>query len=391
MILDKVGYAYNDLKIVPAVISRVDSRSQCNPYDENGMLPIFASCMSTVVDTKNYEIFKQNKITPIIPTTIDLVSREFLINEGEWVALSLDEFKKMFIENEVKPEKTYKICVDIANGHMLSLYETCQKAKEISYRNNYTLIIMTGNIANPETYEWFCNNCLVLNPSTNQKDCCIDYIRLSIGTGSQCTTTSNVGTHYPVSSLISECYEIKKRLEKYEEREDAYNTKTIYRKLPKIVADGGCRNFDHVNIALALGADYVMIGGLFAAMYESASPLLLKTLPTDWSGQAYIEADYQYTDEEKKRKDIRNRELWKECYGMSTKKAQELRGKKSTKTAEGKHSILKVQYTLKQWTDNMIDYLKSIMSYCDSFTLEDYIGKQKLIPCSPGTMMSVNK
>ena len=82
MILEKVGYSYNDLKIVPAVISRVDSRSQCNPYDENGMLPIFASCMSTVVDTKNYEIFKQNKITPIIPTTIDLVIREILIKEG---------------------------------------------------------------------------------------------------------------------------------------------------------------------------------------------------------------------------------------------------------------------------------------------------------------------
>ena len=135
MILEKVGYSYNDLKIVPAVISRVDSRSQCNPYDENGMLTIFASCMSTVVDTKNYEIFKQNKITPIIPTTIDLVSREILINEGEWVALSMDEFKKMFVDNEVKPNKTYKVCVDIANGHMLSLYKLCQKAKELSYLN----------------------------------------------------------------------------------------------------------------------------------------------------------------------------------------------------------------------------------------------------------------
>ena len=392
MILEKTGYSYNDLKVVPAVISRVTSRSQCNPHDENGMLPIFASCMSTVVDTNNYEIFKQNKVMPIIPTTIDLEERKPLIKQGEWVALSMNEFKELFVENvpdgvdhknytfNEKNAKTYRICVDIANGHMQELYNLCLDAKGKAQLNGYNLIIMTGNIANPETYKWICENCLWTNKRTGVKGCCVDYIRLSIGSGSMCTTSSNVAIHYPVSSLIDECYQYKKH---YQEMLPGV-------KFPYIVADGGCRNFDHVNIALALGADYVMIGGLFAGMYESAAPLLLKTLPTDWSGQAYIEADYKYTDEDKKRKDIRNRELWKECYGMSTKKAQSLRGK-ATKTAEGKHSMLRVQYTLKQWTDNMDAYLRSVMSYCDAFTLDEYIGKQTLIHCSPGTMLAINK
>lgn len=380
MILDKIGYSYNDLKIVPSVISDVDSRSQCNPYREDQMLPIFASCMSTVVDTKNYEIFKENKIHPIIPRNIDLVGRQALMNDGEWVALSLNEFKEMFCEDTPKPGQTYKICIDVANGHMKSLYNYCKKAKLKAIDNDYQLIIMTGNIANPETYNWICQNGMIFNTKSNKQEICIDYIRLSIGSGSACTTASNLGTHYPIASLIDECYHIKQELQISHENV----------KFPYLVADGGIKNFDHINIALALGADYVMIGGLFAGMYESASPLMLKSVPDDWSSQMYINADYQYTDEEKKRKDIRNRELWKECYGMSTKKAQSLIGK-ATKTAEGKHSMLRVKYTLKQWTENMESYLRSVMSYNNAFTLNQFIGKPKLKPCSPGTMIAVNK
>lgn len=186
MILDKIGYSYNDLKIVPSVISDVDSRSQCNPYREDQMLPIFASCMSTVVDTKNYEIFKENKIHPIIPRNIDLVGRQALMNDGEWVALSLNEFKEMFCESTQKPGQTYKICIDVANGHMKSLYNYCKKAKLNAIDNDYQLIIMTGNIANPETYNWICQNGMIFNTKSNKQEICIDYIRLSIGTGSEC-------------------------------------------------------------------------------------------------------------------------------------------------------------------------------------------------------------
>ena len=48
--------------------------------------------------------------------------------------------------------------------------------------------------------------------------------------------------------------------------------------LPKIIADGGIRNYDHVIKALALGADYVMIGSLFAQCIESAGEKTYKTI-----------------------------------------------------------------------------------------------------------------
>ena len=75
---------------------------------------------------------------------------------------------------------------------------------------------------------------------------------------------------------------------------------------------------------------------------------------------------------------------------MSTKQAQALIGK-SNKTAEGKHFMVPVKYTLYQWSDNMKDFLKSAMSYCNARTLYDFIGKQELIINSPAEIAAVNK
>lgn len=384
MIINKIGYSYNDLTIIPTEISDIKSRSECNPFVSANKLPIFASCMSTVVSDENIGEFENNYITPIVPRNININKRISLMNNQVWVALSLTEFNNLFIDNYKDREEeighAYYICIDIANGHMKSLYDMCKKAKEIAEKSNYKLTIMTGNIANPETYRWICENSYYLHKG--EYHTCIDYIRLSIGTGSQCTTSSNVSIHYPVASLINECYKIKK---------DMIANWTARKSFPKLVADGGIRNYSDVIKALALGADYVMIGGLFAAMYESASQLMLG-IYDEFGHLDYEVCDYQYTSEEKKRKDIKNRTLYKECYGMSTKKAQSLIDPNSKKkTAEGKHSVMKVQHTLQQWTENMIDYLKSAMSYCGSRTLAGFIGQPDIIINSPGTMVAVNK
>ena len=81
MIIDKEGYAYNDLTVVPEKISRVKSRSECNPYYEDGNLPIFTAPMASVVSNENYKVFEDNKITPIIPRNIDIKERILKMNE----------------------------------------------------------------------------------------------------------------------------------------------------------------------------------------------------------------------------------------------------------------------------------------------------------------------
>lgn len=239
--------------------------------------------------------------------------------------------------------------------------------KSIEYIDNYQYV---NDISVENNHNYIANNYIVHN----------------------CTTSSNTSIHYPQATLIDECYKIKKSLSEEEIRTDMYNSEKKYDSLPNIVADGGIRNYSDVIKALALGADYVMIGGLFAAMYESASPLMIKSAGDEWVGERFVEVDYKYENEEKKRSDIRNRQLWKEFYGMSTKKAQRLiDNTKITKTAEGRHTYERVKYTIKQWTENMIDYMKSAMSYCNCKNLEQFKGKVYLIVNSPGEVMAVNK
>ena len=104
---------------------------------------------------------------------------------------------------------------------------------------------MVGNIANPDTNKYITEN----YPSI------IDYIRVSIGTGSGCITSTQLSVHNPEASLIAECAQYKG-----------------WPGAPKIVADGGMRTNANIMVALALGADYVMIGSMLAAFDESCAP-----------------------------------------------------------------------------------------------------------------------
>ena len=189
MILTQKGYSYNDLTIVPEVISDIESRSQCNPYidEEAKLLPIFAAPMASVVDEKNMDVFLNNGITPVLPRNIALDVRMNVLKSERWVALSLKEFEHVFIDNAQSAVKNvnYHVCVDIANGHMRKLYDTCRKAKEIALTSGYSLTIMTGNIANPETYKYLCDNNAIYDGDFIA-DVVVDYIRVGIGSGAGC-------------------------------------------------------------------------------------------------------------------------------------------------------------------------------------------------------------
>ena len=379
MINTNQTYAYRDLSILPAIVSSISSRKECNPYYDK-MLPIFTAPMDSIVNEQNINEWIDNSITPIVPRNIEFLKRLDYTYKGYWVAYSLSEFINVFCQDKAyftEENNLYipevKVVIDIANGHMQKIFDVCKKAKEVAKENNYHLVIMAGNIANPDTYYEYCK-------------AGVDYVRCGIGGGSGCLTSSNVGVHYGLASLILECRNIKEQL-----------IKTGNLNYTKIIADGGIKGYRDAIIALACGADYVMIGGIFASFLESASPIIgLKYLED--GGILLNDKHISFTKEdlkveENKRDLIKNYTLLKDFHGMSTKEAQLSINPNivNLKTSEGKCFTQTVEYTMEQWVNNFEDYLKSAMSYTDCLTLEEFKSKVSLNLVSEGTRNRVNK
>lgn len=321
-----------DISIIPTIVSDVDSRSECIPTYLDGFLPLMAAPMDTVVCTKNYMKYIEHKIIPCMPRG----ENNPFVHKPGFQAYGLEELENQMHGIDAGDATIIQnpfflhdhILIDIANGHMQKLIDIIKRIKEVWPE----IKIMAGNVAHPLTYK-------------NLSMAGVDYVRCSIGTGAGCTTAANVAINYPLGSLIYECRQIKE--------EGGFDT--------KIVADGGMQGYDDILKALALGADYVMVGSLFNKAMQSSGGNYL------WG----IKLPF-YTA----------KRLWKWGFpvkkkyrGMSTKAVQRKWGKVKLVTAEGITKYQKIEYNLYSWRENFEDYLRSNMSYCGVTKLEDFIGK----------------
>jgi hypothetical protein len=78
-------------------------------------------------------------------------------------------------------------------------------------------------------------------------------------------------------------------------------------------------------------------------------------------------------------------------FGMASADGQIAITGKKTKTAEGITKYIPVEFTLSRWVKNMMDYLKSAMSYCNSYNIKEFKGNQNLIINSMSETIAVNK
>lgn len=339
-------FDWNDVSIVPSAISTIDSRSEISIL-KDGKLPLFTAPMDMVIDENNVDYFSEQGLNICLPRN---VKYENLKNDNYFYSYGLDEILNYTHSKSILPKK---VLIDVANGHMSKLLEASKLIKE-RYPDTE---LMVGNIANPETYREYCK-------------IGVDYIRVGIGGGSACTTSANVSIHYPMASLINECYEISKE----------------FKNPTKIIADGGFKSYSDIIKALALGADYCMLGSVLNKCLESCSPIYIK------HGVNYGTIDLESANEIFENK-VRhgNKEIYKYYRGMSTKEVQKVWDRKELKTAEGISKYNVVEYTLEGWCNNFSDYLKSAMSYTNSRTLEEYIGKVKWIKISQNAFNRFNK
>lgn len=348
-------FDFNDILLVPEIYSNIESRyKDINPYYDVLKLPLLTAPMDTVVDENSVDTYLNNGIGVVLPRTIkDISSKEldYYNFKGVFVSYGLKEFEYLLNNNNSIDCIPKYILIDTANGHLTKIINICKKAKKIKP----DIIIMAGNIANPETYRHYAEND------------CVDYIRVIIGNGNGCLTSQNCGVGYSVGSLIYETYLIKKELELLNK----------YAKLPYIVADGGMKNYSDVIKVLGLGANFCMCGSLFNKGIESAGYNYLYGIKINNKLAKYL-FDKGFP-------------IKKHFRGMSTKGAQKAMGKTKLKTSEGVTRYRNVEYTLDGWVENFEHYLRSAMSYCDASTLEEFIGQAKFILISNNSFKRFNK
>ena len=369
--LTKVGYELESINIIQNPISDIEHRSECDAkidFYGRKVYPVIVAPMGSVTDENNYKIWLEHGFICCVPRTVDYEKR-IEISKETFASFSLFEADKLIINDDINDGKRHFICVDIAHGTMKILYTICKNLKE---RFGDNIIIMTGNVANPDAFAFYA-------------DAGIDFMRACVGTGSRCTTSCNVGVHYPTATLIDE---LRMNKESWDLTHEAKST--------EIIVDGGIANFDDIQKSIALGAFGVMSGSIFARAQEACEPVVFLH-PENLDMADAIPAD-EYINKLQQLKELdercggdganyyknayerlSKRKPYRLYYGMSTKHAQRLTGGKGDVTAEGIARPIPVEYPIAKWADNMESYMKSCMSYTGCRTIEEMRENTELI------------
>jgi IMP dehydrogenase len=140
------------------------------------------------------------------------------------------------------------LAIDVAHGHRQGVLDFAKFLKSLK------VTVWSGNIVTVDAAKDYWN---ILDPLT-------DALKIGIGPGAACTTRVVSGCGYPQASAIHEIYTSQ------------YNNGTA------IIADGGIKSSGDIVKALALGADAVIIGRLFAGTTEAPGEHFSDMHGDDW-------------------------------------------------------------------------------------------------------------
>jgi IMP dehydrogenase/GMP reductase len=355
-------FDFDDILIVPSKKTHITSRYKDITLPQN--LPLFTAPMDTVVNLDNMDYFFSEGINVALPRTIKYQDfKNFCTDNGiqetnytnTFFSFGFEDLDVFYKNNFKSFHSGAHILIDVANGHMQKVMDYAKELKRL----RPDVKIMVGNIANPETYRWYADAK------------CVDYIRVGIGNGGGCLTTKQSGVGYPMASLIHAVRQ-EKLLYVYDHKDDK-----DFQFPPAIVADGGMKDYSDVIKALALGADYVMIGSIFNKALESAAPNYIHGIKI---GNKYAKMLFD-----------NGRPVKKYFRGMSTKEAQKAMGKTVFKTSEGVIRYRRVEYHLSSWIENFEHYLRNAMSYVGAKTLQEFIGKAEICQITKNAYDRFNK
>ena len=199
------------------------------------------------------------------------------------------------------------ICLDVANGYTERFMDFVKTIRQHEATKNS--IIIAGNVCTPEATEE-----IILAGA--------DIVKIGIGPGSVCTTRKITGVGFPQLSATIECADAAHGLGGH------------------IITDGGCQVPGDIAKSFGAGADFVMLGGMFAGHDECEG-------------------------------EVENGKM--SFYGMSSEDAQlKHYGKKAShRASEGKKVYIDHKGSVGTTVEEILGGLRSACTYAGAKTLKD--------------------
>jgi IMP dehydrogenase len=224
------------------------------------------------------------------------------------------------------------IVVDTAHGHTKNVVETVKYLKK-----NFNIDIIAGNVATGKGTESLI-------------EAGADAVKVGIGPGAICTTRIVTGFGSPQATSVLECVEAAGDI--------------------PIIADGGIKYSGDIAKAVGLGANAVMIGGLFAGTNEAPGETVITEdhrVYKSYRGMGSIGAMMQ---------------------GSADRYFQSIPGEPNVKklVAEGIEGMVPAIGPLADHIYQLIGGLKQAMGYCGATTIEEFQAKATFIKAVSGSV-----
>ncbi len=329
-----LALTYDDVLLVPQR-SSIRSRSQVSvasrlTRDIRMLTPVIAANMDTVCGWEMAATMAKLGAVGIIHRFLPIEAQEaavrkaFEASAGGTIGAAIGTDRDM-IERALACAHAGAtvVVLDIAHGHAEHAIEGVRRLKsEVPHMQ-----VIAGNVATG-------------SGALDLAEAGADAIKVGVGPGGVCTTRLVAGVGVPQLTAVS----------------DAVNANC---GVP-IIADGGIRTSGDIAKALAIGADSVMIGSMFAGTKEAPG-------------------EVEQTE----------RGLFKRVRGMASREAAERRAARAGeilddeyfehRAAEGVEGLVPYRGSVQMVVNELMAGLKSSMSYSNSASLEEFRSNARMV------------
>jgi GMP reductase len=316
-------FDFSDVTLIPAEKTLIESRSDVSLrfFQRAGWanrdiwsLPVINAPMDVIGNPKMVSLLHKKFQIGALGKYYNWEDYFLSVDRHTW----LTTFRTFGFECDLVDYQGY-ICLDVANGHMLKFINHVQHIRE----KNPHAVIMAGNVCTPDG-------------AINLYNAGADIVKIGIAQGGHCDTKNKAGVGVKQASLI---YDVARII-----RNRGFEKMLI-------CSDGGIKTPADIGKAIALGANFVMAGTMFAGHDENDG---------DWAYKGYWPF--------RKKKAIK-------FYGMSSKTANEKHngGLKEYRASEGLETLVPYKGPLSHTITDICGSLASTCSYLNMSSLSSLL------------------